>query len=108
MPCGDAQNPPSQWVCGDHPGTRWEVNDPLTNNYYRILITNPTTNHLIVAPYVTYAIQCDHAEVSRTYSRGHSIHTQVLQPIPMVLRVDFAYAYNTLFPEYGCYMAYRA
>jgi len=59
------------------------VNDLLTNNYYRILITDPITNCLIVAPYVTYAIQCDHAEVSGTYGRGHSIHTQVLQPIPM-------------------------
>src|SRR6266576_5303267 len=51
MPCGDAQNPPSQWVCSDHPGARWEVNNPLTNNYYRILITDPTTNRLIIAPY---------------------------------------------------------
>jgi hypothetical protein len=82
-PQGGVQSPPSQWVCGDHPGAGWEVNDLLTRAYYRILIPNPVTNHLIVTPYVTYAIQNDHAKVSGTYGHDHSIHTQVLQPIPV-------------------------
>jgi hypothetical protein len=49
-PQGDSTHPPSQWVCGEHPGMGWELNDPFTTSYYRVLIPDPTTNRLVVAP----------------------------------------------------------
>src|SRR6267154_2660744 len=52
-PQGDSTHPPSQWVCGEHPGMGWELNDPLTKSYYRVLIPDPTTNRLIVAPFIS-------------------------------------------------------
>jgi hypothetical protein len=39
-PQGDSTHPPSQWVCGEHPGMGWEMNDPLTTTFYRVLIPN--------------------------------------------------------------------
>jgi hypothetical protein len=82
-PQGDSTHPPSQWVCREHPGMGWELNDPFTTSYYRVLIPDPTTNRLIVAPYILYAIQHSKAEVQATYSKGYPIHNRVLQPIPM-------------------------
>jgi hypothetical protein len=82
-PQGDSTHPPSQWVCGEHPGMGWELNDPLTTSYYRVLIPDPTTNRLIVAPFISYAIQYSKAEVQATYGKGYPVHTRVLQPLPM-------------------------
>jgi len=82
-PEGDATHPPSQWVCGEHPGMGWELNDPFTTSYYRVLIPDPTTNRLIVAPFISYAIQHTKAEVQATYGKGYPIHNRVLQPIPV-------------------------
>ena len=82
-PQGNSTHPPSQWVCGEHPGIGWELNDPLTTNFYRVTIPDPTTSRLIVAPFVTYAIQRDRAEISATYGKGYPIHTRVLQPLPV-------------------------
>jgi hypothetical protein len=59
------------------------LNDPLTTNFYRVTIPDPTTSHLVVAPFVTYAIQRDRAEISATYGKGYPIHTRVLQPLPV-------------------------
>jgi hypothetical protein len=61
----------------------WELNDPLTTSYYRVLIPNLTTNRLIVAPFISYAIQHSKAEVQATYGKGYPIHNCVLQPLPM-------------------------
>jgi hypothetical protein len=82
-PQGNSTHPPSQWVCGEHPGIGWELNDPLTTNFYRVTIPDPTTSRLVVAPFVTYAIQRDRAEISATYGKGYPIHTRVLQPLPV-------------------------
>jgi hypothetical protein len=82
-PQGDSTHPPSQWVCGEHPGMGWELNDPLTTSYYRVLIPDPTTNRLIVAPFISYAIQHSKAEFQATYGKGYPIHNCVLQPLPM-------------------------
>ena len=82
-PQGDSTHPPSQWVCGEHPGMGWELNDPLTTSYYRVLIPDPTTNHLVIAPFISYAVQHSKAEVQATYGKGYPIHTHVLQPIPV-------------------------
>jgi hypothetical protein len=60
---GDSTHPPLQWVCGEHSGMGWELNDPFTTSYYRVVIPNPTTNCLVVAPYISYAIQHSKAEV---------------------------------------------
>jgi hypothetical protein len=73
-PQGNSTHPPSQWVCGEHPGIGWELNDPLTTNFYRVTIPDPTTSRLVVAPFVTYAIQRDRAEISATYGKGYPIH----------------------------------
>src|SRR6267154_1531324 len=80
---GDSTHPPSQWVCGEHPGMGWELNDPLTKSYYRVLIPDPTTNRLIVAPFISYSIQSTKAEVQATYGKDYPIHNRVLQPIPV-------------------------
>jgi hypothetical protein len=61
----------------------WELNDPLTTSYYRVLIPDPTTNRLIVAPFISYAIQHSKAEVQATYGKGYPIHNRILQPIPV-------------------------
>jgi hypothetical protein len=80
---GDSTHPPSQWVCGEHPGMGWELNDPLTTSYYRVLIPDPTTNRLIVAPFISYAIQHSKAEVQAIYGKGYPIHNRILQPLPV-------------------------
>jgi hypothetical protein len=82
-PQGNSTHPPSQWVCGEHPGIGWELNDPLTTNFYQVTIPDSTTSRLVVAPFVTYAIQRDRAEISATYGKGYPIHTRVLQPLPV-------------------------
>jgi hypothetical protein len=61
----------------------WELNDPLTTSYYRVLIPDPTTNRLIVTPFISYAIQYSKAEVQATYGKGYPIHNRVLQPLPV-------------------------
>src|SRR6267154_536770 len=80
---GDSMHPPSQWVCGEHLGMGWELNDPLTKSYYRVLIPDPTTNRLIVAPFISYSIQSTKAEVQATYGKDYPIHNRILQPIPV-------------------------
>src|SRR5882757_7161019 len=82
-PQGDSTHPPSQWVCGEHPGMGWELNDPLTKQFYRVLIPDPTTNRLVVAPFISYSIQSTKAEVQATYGKDYPIHNRVLQPIPV-------------------------
>src|SRR6267154_1009300 len=82
-PQGDSTHPPSQWVCSEHPGMGWELNDPLTKSYYRVLIPDPTTNRLVVAPFISYSIQSTKAEVQATYGKDYPIHNRVLQPIPV-------------------------
>jgi hypothetical protein len=59
----------------------WELNDILTTSFYRFQIPNPTTNWIIVAPYISYAIQCNRAEVQGTYGKGYPIYTHILEPI---------------------------
>src|SRR5882757_2041817 len=82
-PQGDSTHPPSQWVCSEHPGMGWELNDPLTKSYYRVLIPDPTTNRLVVAPFISYSIQSTKAEVQATYGKDYPIHNHILQPIPV-------------------------
>jgi hypothetical protein len=82
-PQGNSTHPPSQWVCGKHPGMGWELNDPLTTCCYRVLIPDPTTNRLIFAPFISYAIQYSKAEVQATYGKDYPIHNRVLQPLPV-------------------------
>src|SRR6267154_110148 len=80
---GDSTHLPSQWVCGEHPGMGWELNDPLTKQFYQVLIPDPTTNRLVVAPFISYSIQSTRAEVQATYGKDYPIHNHVLQPIPV-------------------------
>jgi hypothetical protein len=82
-PQGDATHPPSQWVCGEHPGMGWDLNDPFTTTFYRIQIPDPTTNRVIVAPYISYSIQRNHAEVQGTFGKGYPIINCLLEPIPV-------------------------
>jgi hypothetical protein len=58
---------------GEHPRMGWVVNDPLSMDYYEIIIPNPTytTHRLIMAPFISYSIQPFKAEVSTTYSKGY-------------------------------------
>jgi hypothetical protein len=76
---------PSWQDRGDHPGSGWMVNDPLTSDHHKIVIPDPTTTvrRLLIAPYVTYAIQPTNAEVSATYGKGYPIHTCTLSPTPV-------------------------
>jgi hypothetical protein len=70
---------------GDHPGGGWMVNDPLTSDHHKIIIPDPTTTvrRLLIAPYVTYAIQPTNAKVSATYGKGYPIHMRTLSPTPV-------------------------
>jgi hypothetical protein len=61
----------------------WELNDPFTTSYYRVVIPDPTTNCLVVTPYISYAIQHSKAEVQATYGKDYPIHNRILQPIPV-------------------------
>jgi hypothetical protein len=65
---------------GDHPGEGWYLNDPLTKYFYQIEIVHPTTGQVINAPYVTFHIQLENAEVSATFGRGYAIITKPLEP----------------------------
>jgi hypothetical protein len=60
----------------------WLANDPLSTDYYEIIIPNPTytTHRLIVAPFISYSIQPFKAEVSATYGKGYPIITHTLTP----------------------------
>jgi hypothetical protein len=82
-PQGDSTHPPSQWACGEHPGMGWDLNDPFTTTFYRIQIPDPTTNRVIVAPYISYSVQRNRAEVQGTYGKGYPIITRPLEPIPV-------------------------
>ena len=61
----------------------WELNDMLTTNFYRIRIPDPTTERIIVAPYVSFSIQRDSAEIQGTFGKGYPTHNRRLEPIPM-------------------------
>jgi hypothetical protein len=67
---------------GEHPRMGWLANDPLSADYYEIIIPDPTyTMHrLIVAPFISYSIQPFKAKVSATYGKGYHIITRVLTP----------------------------
>jgi hypothetical protein len=67
---------------GEHPGMGWVVNDPLSADYYEIIIPDPTytTRRLIVAPFISYSIHPFKAEVSATYGKGYHIVTSALTP----------------------------
>jgi hypothetical protein len=68
---------------GIHPGEGWYLNDPFTKYYYSVEITHPITGQYINAPYVTFHIQLNSAQVSTTYSKGYTVITKPLEPIPV-------------------------
>ena len=70
---------------GEHPGMGWILNDPLSADFYKIVIPDPTitTTSLMIAPYVTYSIQPHLSEVSATYGKGYPTHTRKLAPTPV-------------------------
>jgi hypothetical protein len=70
---------------GEHPGLGWLLNDSLSTDYHKMVIPDPTVAHrrLLIAPYVSYSILPDHAEVSATYGRGYPITTRTLAPEPV-------------------------
>ena len=82
-PQGDDMHPLQMSVCGMHPGQGWELNNPLTKNYYRFLIPDPSTKCLVVAPFVTHSF-ADHGvpTISGTYGQGFPIYTRPLMPMP--------------------------
>jgi hypothetical protein len=67
---------------GEHPRMGWVINDPLSVDYYEIIIPNPTyiTHRLIIAPFISYSIQPFKAEVSATYGKGYHVVTRALTP----------------------------
>jgi hypothetical protein len=67
---------------GEHPRMGWVTNDPLSVDYYEIIIPDPTyiTRQLIIAPFISYSIQPFKAEVSATYSKGYHVVTRALTP----------------------------
>src|SRR6266852_5134383 len=73
---GNDQHPPQLSVCGQHPGQKegWIINQSGTRNYYHLLITDPTTNANVVAPYVKYTGSIAHPEIWGTYGKGYCIH----------------------------------
>ena len=82
-PQGDKEHPPSQWMCGDHPGKGWVLNDPFTISYYRLPIPDPSTGNLIITPFIYYNIHPDYSEVYATFGKGYPIHHHILQVIPV-------------------------
>jgi hypothetical protein len=64
-------------------GLRLIYNALHTKNYYQVEICSPVTGRYINAPYVTFHIQCDRAEVSATYGRGYAITTRALDLVPV-------------------------
>ena len=61
----------------------WELNDMLTTNFYHIQIPDLTTKWIIVAPYISFSIQRECAEVQGTYGKGYQIYNCCLEPIPV-------------------------
>ena len=83
-PKGDDMHSPQMTVCGTHPGQGWEINNPLTKNYYRFLIPDSSTKCNIIAPFITYRFaRCDAPSISGTYGSGYPIHTHPLTATPM-------------------------
>ena len=78
-------NPADQFeeICGEHPGEGWHRNDPFTIHHYPLEIFNPVNYDRINAPYLTFHIHRDHADVSATYGRGYPIITRTLQAVPV-------------------------
>jgi hypothetical protein len=68
---------------GIHPREGWYLNDLFTKYFYQIEIVHPTTSQVINAPYITFHIQLENAEVSATYGRGYTIVTKTLKPVPV-------------------------
>ena len=82
-PEGDDMHPPQMTVCSTHPGQGWEINDPLTKNYYRFLIPDPSTKLNIVTPFITYSFaHHDAPSISGTYGSGYPIYTRPLTTTP--------------------------
>jgi hypothetical protein len=78
-------NPADQFkeICGEHPGEGWHHNDPFTIHHYPLEIFNPVNYDRINAPYLTFHIHCDHADISATYGKGYPIITRTLEPVPV-------------------------
>ena len=73
-PEGDNMHPLQMSVCSTHPGQGWKLNDPLAKNYYRFLIPDPFTKHLIVAPFISYNFEHhDAPSIFGTYRSGYPI-----------------------------------
>jgi hypothetical protein len=70
---------------GEHPEMEWVVNNPLSVNYYEIIISDPTytTCHLIVAPFISFRNFPFKAKVSTTYGKGYFIVTYMLTSTPV-------------------------
>src|SRR6267154_5744677 len=88
---------------GEHPGMGWSLNDPLSSEYYKIIISDPTisTCHLIVAPYVSYFIHPNHAEVSATYGKDYPIHMCTLIPSPVNYTCPLGSSNDTFLTPYS-------
>ena len=78
---GDNMHPLQMSVCSTHPRQGWELNDPLAKNYYRFLILDLFTKHLIVASFISYNFgHHDAPSISGTYGSGYPIYTYLLTP----------------------------
>ena len=96
-PEGDNMHPSQMTVCGTHPGQGWEINNPLTKNYYRFLIPDLSPKCNIVAPFITYSFACRNApSISSTYGSGYPIHTHPLTATSM------DYVCPTITPDQLC------
>ena len=76
-------HPPAQWFCSEHPSQDWELNDALSIQYYPATIPDPTTNHLVVAPFVCYSIGHAKSEVAVTFGLGYPVHSHIFQVVPV-------------------------
>jgi hypothetical protein len=64
-----------------HHGEGWYLNDPFTKYYYRVEIIHPITSQYINAPYVTFHIQLNSAQVSAIYGKGYAVVIKPLKPV---------------------------
>jgi hypothetical protein len=114
-PTGNEDKPPSWGICGEHPGPGWELNDPLTRNFYKFLIPDPYTGHSVVAPFIQFNCSRQNPTCRGSYGRGFPTYTRSVIPTPvdyhcapllphqiciLDAKAPFAHAVNKVINEY--------
>lgn len=79
---GDEDTPPSVTRSGEQPAG-FIVNDPLARDFYKFLIPDPYTGHVVVAPYVSFNLQRQKPTCIGTYGTNFPRFTRSMTAQPV-------------------------